>query len=116
MNNRIDRINSEVRKAISTIVANEIKDPRVNVFITITKVEVSADLSHCKVFVSLLGSEENNTQTFNILKSSSSYIRKSLSQKLNMRITPEIHFFLDTSWEEGEKMDKLISKLNIPKE
>ena len=117
MSNRLLRINGEVQKALSKIISNDLRDPRINSLITVTRVEVSADLSHAKVFVTILS--ENDTykqQTYKILNASSSFIRKALSQELNMRLTPEIHFFLDDTWEKGEHMDNLISKLNIPKE
>lgn len=117
MSNRLERVNSEVQKSLSKILSNELRDPRIKALVTITKVEVSADFSHAKIFVSLLGANANEeSQTFEILKSSASFIRKSLSQKLNLRLTPELHFFIDDAWKEGERMEKIISSLNIPKE
>lgn len=117
MSTRTQRINSEVQKTLTIILANEIKDPRLTALITITKVEVSADLSHAKVFVSILAkNKKEEEQSFSVLKSSSSYIRKSLAQKLNMRLTPEIHFFVDNTWEESAKMDRLLDSLKIPEE
>lgn len=117
MSNKIDRINSEVQKSLTTILANELRDPRINGMITVVGVEVSADLSHCKVFVTVLSpNDKEEKQTFEILKSSSAYIRRSLSQKLNLRMTPALHFFLDDTWKEGAKMDKLLSSIDIPKE
>ncbi len=114
MSTRIERLNSEVQKTLTQILSNELKDPRINGLITITKTEVSADLSHAKVFVSILSnSKKNEEMTFKILQNSSSFIRKSLSQKLNLRLTPEIHFFKDTTWEEAARMDRLLDSLNI---
>ena len=117
MSNRIDRINSEVQKTLTKILATELKDPRLSGMITITKTEVSADLSHAKVFVSILAkNKKDEQQDFQILCKSAGYIRKSLSQKLNMRLTPELHFFIDTTWEEAAKMDRLLDSLNIKPE
>lgn len=117
MSNRIDRINSEVQKTLTKILATELKDPRLSGMITITKTEVSADLSHAKVFVSILAkNKKQEQQDFQILCKSAGYIRKSLSQKLNMRLTPELHFFVDTTWEEAAKMDRLLDSLNIKPE
>ncbi len=117
MSTRTDRLNSEVQKTLTQIIANELKDPRINGMITITKTEVSADLSHAKVFVSILSpNKKAEDLTFNILVNCSSFIRKSLSQKLNMRLTPEIHFFKDTTWEEAAKMDRLLDSLNVKPE
>ena len=117
MSNRIERINSEVHKTLTQILSNELKDPRLKGFITITEVKVSADLSHCKVFVTILtANDKEKAQSFKILQDCASYIRKSLAQKLNMRLTPEIHFFLDETWEEGIKMDKLLDSIVKPEE
>jgi len=117
MSNKIDRINSEVQKALTTILANELRDPRITGMITIVDVETSADLSHSKVFVTILTpNEKEEKQTFEGLNSSASYIRRSLSKKLNLRTTPALHFFLDNSWKEGAKMDKILSSIDIPKE
>lgn len=117
MSTRTGRLNSEVQKTLTKIIANELKDPRIKGLITITKTEVSADLSHAKVFVSILAENKKAEQTtFDILVNSSSFIRKSLSEKLNMRLTPEIHFFKDTTWEEAAKMDRLLDSLNIKTE
>lgn len=117
MSTRTDRLNSEVQKTLTKIIANELKDPRLDGMITITKTEVSADLSHAKVFVSVLAKNKKAEDlTFGILVNSAAYIRKSLSQKLNMRLTPEIHFFKDTTWEEAAKMDRLLDSLNITPE
>lgn len=113
MSNRLERINSEVHKTLTQILANELKDPRLTGFVTITEVKVSGDLSHCKVFITILASsEKEKSQTFKILKDCAPFIRKSLAQKLNMRLTPEIHFFLDETWEEGIKMDKLLDSIS----
>ncbi len=113
MSNRIERINSEVHKTLTQILSNELKDPRLKGFITITEVKVSGDLSHCKVFVTIMAeNDKEKKQSFKILQDCSSYIRKSLAQKLNMRLTPEIHFFMDETWEEGIKMDKLLDSLS----
>ena len=117
MSTRTMRINSEVQKCLTKILSNELKDPRISGMITITEVDVSGDLSHAKVFVTILGkSKKAEDQTFKILQASSSYIRKSLSQKLNMRITPELHFFIDNTYDESAKMDKLLDSLVIPEE
>jgi len=117
MSNKTDRINSEIHKALTSILSNELRDPRLSGMITIVTVDVSADLSNCKVFVTVLASnEQEEKENFEILKSSASYIRRSLSKKLNLRLTPVIHFYLDNTWKEGAKMDKLLSSLDIPKE
>ena len=113
MSNRIERINSEVQKALTQILANEIKDPRLKSFVTITEVKVSGDLSYCKVFVSILAqNEKEKSQSFKILQDSCSFIRKSLAQKINLRLTPEIHFFMDETWEEAAKMDRLLDSIS----
>ena len=114
---RIERVNTEVHRALSNILSNELKDPRITGLITIVKTEVSADLSHAKVFITILEKNEKEKQTtFDILKNSEGYIRKSLANKLNMRLTPQIHFFLDNTFDEARKMEELIDSLHIPQE
>ncbi len=116
MSSKLERINAEIKKTLSIILANQLRDPRISGMVTIVQVGVSADLSNCKVFVSVLAKNEAEEQeTFKTLQSSSSYIRKNLAKKLNLRITPALHFLLDQSWKESEKMDRLLSSIDIPK-
>ncbi len=111
-NYRGGRINEEVRREISVIIRDEIKDPRMTAMVSITEVKVTKDLRYAKVFVSIYGkSEEEKKETFEALKSASGYIRKEVSQRMNLRNTPQILFELDNSISYSMKIEELIEKV-----
>ena len=102
------RINGEVQKELSTIIRNEVKDPRIHPMTSVMAVEVAPDLKTCKAFISVLGNEEAKQSTIKGLKNAEGYIRRQLAKNLNLRNTPEIRFILDESIEYGVNMSKLI--------
>lgn len=102
------RINGEVQKELSTIIRNEIKDPRIHPMTSVMAVEVAPDLKTCKAYISVLGEKEAKEATIRGLKSAEGYIRRQLARNLNLRNTPEIRFILDESIEYGVNMSKLI--------
>ena len=102
------RINGEVQKELSTIIRNEIKDPRIHPMTSVMAVEVAPDLKTCKAYISVLGEKEEKEATIKGLKSAEGYIRRQLARNLNLRNTPEIRFILDESIEYGVNMSKLI--------
>lgn len=111
-NYRGGRINEEVRREISVIIRDEIKDPRMTAMVSITEVKVTKDLRYAKVFVSIYGkSEEEKKETFAALKSASGYIRKEVSQRMNLRNTPQMLFELDDSISYSMKIEELIEKV-----
>lgn len=114
---RIERINSEIRKEVSDIINNKINDPRVKGLISVTKVDTSNDLSHCKIDLSVFsGDKQQDKLSFETICSMSSFIRKSLSGKIDLRILPELHFRLYTGFDESEKINKLLDSLDIKPE
>lgn len=102
------RINGEVQKELSSIIRNEIKDPRIHPMTSVMTVEVAPDLKTCKAFISVLGDREAKEGTIRGLRSAEGYIRRQLARNLNLRNTPEIRFILDESIEYGVNMSKLI--------
>lgn len=106
------RINSEVQREMSQIIREEIKDPRVHPMTSVMAVEVSPDLKFAKIFVSVLGSEEEKEKTMEGLKKSASFARGQLARRMNMRNTPELTFILDNSIEYGVTMSKRIDEVN----
>ena len=102
------RINGEVQKELSTIIRNEIKDPRIHPMTSVMAVEVAPDLKTCKAYISVLGEKE---ATIKGLKSAEGYIRRQLAHNMNLRNTPEIRFILDESIEYGVTMSKLIDDI-----
>lgn len=107
---RADRVGERVRAELADILLRKTKDPRVG-FVTITEVEMSVDLKHAKVFVSVLGDELQKKETLRGLKSARSFLRGELGHRLGMRSTPELMFVLDESIERGARMLDLLRKI-----
>ncbi len=105
------RINGEVQRELSTIIRQEIKDPRIHMMTSVTQTEVAPDLKTCKAFISVLGNDEEKKNTIAGLRSAEGYIRRLLAKNLNLRNTPEIHFILDDSIEYGVHMSHLIDEV-----
>lgn len=110
MSVKIERLNDQFQKEISMILKNEIKDRDIN-FVTITGCEITNDLSFCKVYFTVLDDEKKD-KTIEALKKASSFIRGQLAKKIEIRHTPEIRFIYDESIEYGNKIEKLIEKIN----
>ena len=106
------RINGEVRRVLSSIIQNEIKDPRIHPMTSVVEVEVAPDLKSAKAYISVLGDEEAQKNTLAGLKSAEGYIRRELARTVNLRNTPEIRFIMDQSIEYGVHMSKMIDDVN----
>lgn len=113
-NNRLGRIDEELKKEISNIISFELKNPKITGLISVTRVKVTPDLKYAKVYVSILNSK-NVKDTLANLKKSSGYIRTEIAKRINLRITPELVFVLDDSMEYGAKIDQILKKI-MPKE
>ena len=109
-NNRTRRIAEEIRKIVSTMLINGIKDPRINSLVSVTDVEVTSDLSYAYIYVSILGGDEEST--LDGLKSACGDIRREVGKNIKIRHTPEIIFKIDDSLLKGMYMDELIKKVN----
>ena len=109
-NNRTRRIAEEIRKIVSTMLINGIKDPRINSLVSVTDVEVTSDLSYAYIYVSILGGDEEST--LDGLKSACGYIRREVGKNIKIRHTPEIIFKIDDSLLKGMYLDELIKKVN----
>ncbi|MBR1860499.1 MAG: 30S ribosome-binding factor RbfA [Lachnospiraceae bacterium] len=105
------RVNGEVQKELSVIIRDEIKDPRISPWTSVVDVQVAPDLKTCKVWISVLGSEEDRDNTGKGLKSAAPYIRRELAHRLNLRNTPEITFVMDQSIEYGVNMTHKIDEV-----
>ncbi|MBQ9156017.1 MAG: 30S ribosome-binding factor RbfA [Eubacterium sp.] len=106
------RINSEVQKELSRIIAREIKDPRISPMTSVVSVEVAPDLKTCKAYISVLGTAEDQEDTLAGLKSAHGYIKRELARSINLRNTPDIRFIMDQSIEYGVNMSKKIDEIN----
>ena len=86
------------------------KDRRVG-FVTVTGVQVSPDLRHARIFVSLMGSESEKKESLEALNRANGWVRHELGQRIRMKYLPEIIFLTDTSQEYGERIDRLIDEI-----
>ncbi len=105
------RINSEVQRALSTIIREEVKDPRVDPLLSVTDVVVAPDLKTAKAYISVLGDAEKLAATIEGLKKAEGYIRSCLAKSVNLRNTPQITFIPDTSIAYGVAMTKKIDEV-----
>ncbi len=110
---RLNRINVEIRELISEIIQYELNDPRLDGIITVLKVEVDNELEYAQTYVSIYNSKDEE-QTFQALQSCAGYIRKLLSKRLTLRTVPAIKFIRDRGNEYREKIDQILSTLDIP--
>ena len=111
-NYRGGRINEEVKREVSNIIQNEIKDPRLTAMVSVTDVKVTRDLRYAKVFVSIFGkNDEEKNNTFVALKNASGYIRKEIGQRITLRYNPQIIFELDDSINYGMHIEELIQRV-----
>ena len=108
---RSQRIQELLLEEISALIQQGIKDPRVG-FATLTKVEVTDNLKHARVFVSILGTEEEKQQTLEGLKSARGFIRGALGKKLYLRYIPELEFRRDDNAEHVERITKILNELH----
>ena len=110
---RVARVAALIKREVSQMLLSEIKDDRVGAgMVSVTEVEVSGDLQHAKIFVSIYGTEEAKSETMAGLESSMNYVRKELGSRMQLRRTPTIKFFEDRSLERGDKMLNLLNKIS----
>lgn len=106
---RSERIKAQLKEVLSDIF-RQMKDPRLG-FASVTGLELSGDLRHLKVFVSVLGSDDEKKQTIKALDNATGFIRSELGQRMQLRHTPEVIFRLDDSIEHGAHINKLLKDI-----
>jgi ribosome-binding factor A len=110
---RVSRVSSLIKREISQMLLNEIKDDRVGAgMVSITDVDVSGDLQHAKVFVSIYGTEAAKAETMEGLRSSTAFVRRELGNRMRLRRTPEVVFLEDRSLERGDRMLNLLNQIS----
>jgi ribosome-binding factor A len=111
MSLRATRVGEQMKKELGEIIGRKIKDPRVG-FVTVTDVEVTGDLQQAKVFISVLGDDEQRQNTLKGLAKASGFIRSEIGQRIRLRKTPEITFEFDESVDYGNRIETLLADLN----
>jgi ribosome-binding factor A len=107
---RVEKVQEFIKQEISKIILTELKDPRVG-FATITQVEATGDLRSAKIYVSLMGSDEQKADTWKGLQSSLGYLRSEIGKRIRMRITPELSLHIDESLDYSAHIQELLIKI-----
>jgi ribosome-binding factor A len=109
---RVERVASVIRREVSELLMGGIKDERVgHGLVSVTNVEVAGDLQHCKIFVSIYGSDDDRDQAMAGLRSATPFVKGVISRRLQMRRTPEVLFVLDRGIERGTSVLGLLNQL-----
>ncbi len=109
---RVERVASLIRREMSELLRGGIKDERVgHGLVSVTHVEVAGDLQHCKIFVSVFGSDADREEAMAGLRSAAPYVKGELARRLQMRRTPEVVFVLDRGMERGTSVLSLLNQL-----
>ncbi|WP_133130538.1 30S ribosome-binding factor RbfA [Legionella yabuuchiae] len=111
---RTDRVAETMLRILAPMIQREITDPRLKGFITLSGAKVSKDLSHAKIYFTVLLDDPNVASE--VLSSASGYLRSQLAKNMKLRIVPELHFVFDESIEYGKHLSRLIDEANPPKD
>ncbi len=110
-NHNLGRLTEDIKREISTSMT-QLTDKRISEgFVTVTHVDLTSDLSYCKVMVSVMGGEEKTDEIIGVLQKAEGFFKKKINARIKMRKMPEIIFIADNSLDYYEKIDKIISKL-----
>ena len=112
---RVERINSEIQKAISHIIDNDIRDPQIDAIISVCSVETTPDLSYCRVYITSIGTTPID-EVVNRIKGAAGFIRGRLSKMIKLRITPRLEFMKDNSFEYSSKIDNILKGITYTTE
>ena len=109
---RTDRLNSLLQEVIAEVIMREIRNPKISTLITIKKVEITKDLHHAKVYISMLGSDLEKKQTLKALKTAAGYISVQAAKKVVMKCFPALTFHLDATLENEIRIHNLLEKIH----
>ena len=107
---RMERVNQEIKKALSSCIQNDLKDSRITGLITVTRVETSQDFKNAKVYLSVF--DKHKQEVFEVLKKSTGKMKRAISQNVKIRFVPEIDLKLDDSIEYSFHIDEILRKTN----
>ncbi len=112
-NVRAHRVGEQMKKEMTDIISNRIKDPRIG-FVTVTGVDVTGDLQQATVYITVLGDENKKADSLEGLNKAKGFIRTEIGQRIRLRKTPELKFMIDESIEYGNRINKLLHDLERP--
>jgi len=107
---RPERVAEAIRKTVAAFLTGNVRDPRVG-FVTVTAVDVSADLAHARVRVTVMGSEDEKGKSLEGLASAARFLRAQLVRELTLRVAPDLSFELDRGLEHAQRIDQVLRKL-----
>jgi ribosome-binding factor A len=110
-NRRPDRVAEAIREEVATFLAEGVKDPRVSGLITVTGVDITRDLRHAKVYVSVMGTDEEKAETFEGLAGVAAHLRGRIGRALRLRVAPEIAFRADESIARASRIESLLGQI-----
>ena len=113
MSRRTDRINEQLREEISMLLTRQIKDPRLNAVISITRVVSSGDLRSARVYISVMGNQETKQSALAGIQSAASFLRRELRDRINMKHTPFLSYELDSSLDEADQLLRLMNQVKL---
>ncbi len=107
---RVERVSDLIKQQVSNIISNDLKDPRVG-FVTVTSVVLSRDLRHAKVYISVMGSDEDRERTMEALNRASGFMRTRLGNRIRIRHIPELLFRYDDSYEYAARIAVVMKQI-----
>ena len=113
---RIKRLNSLLKEVLSEVIRKDVKDPRLAPLLTVTSVNITNDLHHAKVYISIIGDDKERRETIEALQSAAGFIGVNASKKVTMRYFPTLTFKLDTTVDEQMRIDNLLDKIHLEEE
>jgi ribosome-binding factor A len=112
---RSDRVGEAIKREVSEMIVHEIKDPRVH-FATVMDVELTDDLRFAKIFVSVMGTEEEKAETMAGLEHATGFVRSEIGRRVRLRFTTEIRFYLNRTLDHAFRIEELLNSLKKPAE
>lgn len=110
--NRIVRLNSLLKEVISEVIRDDVRNPHVSALNTVTRVDITKDLHHAKVYISVIGTDAEKAETLMALNTAAGFIAVNASKKVVMRFFPELHFTLDDSVDRHMRIEDLLGKIS----
>lgn len=115
MSRRLNRVEEACKEELSEMLQREVKDPRVG-FVTITRVKLSADLKHARVYFSVIGTEEEAERSMEGLNSAGGYLRRRLGENLRLKYLPELNFVRERVAEEALQLERIMKRVHVEEE
>ena len=108
--NRAEIVGDQMQKVLSDIIQNKLGDPRIPFMTTVTAAKMSSDLTHCTAFISVFGDDKTKQEAMRAIEHAKGFIRCEMVKQINLRVAPELHFKLDNTLDEAEKLDDAINR------